>query len=70
MMKHADLTSQKLFRLIKNKEVQWAGNARLRIYGKLNCWSGKRMKKENRVFFKTKGEAINDGFRPCGHCLK
>jgi len=36
----------------------------------LNCKSGKRMKKENRVFFSTENEAIKSNFRPCGHCMK
>ncbi|MBC7893272.1 MAG: metal-binding protein [Sphingobacteriaceae bacterium] len=45
------------------------GNRRLRIYGRLNYASGKRMKPENRVFFKNETEAIAQGYRPCGHCL-
>ena len=47
-----------------------AGNLSLKIYGTLSCKSGKRMKKENRVFFKNEAEAIELGFRPCGHCLR
>jgi methylphosphotriester-DNA--protein-cysteine methyltransferase len=47
-----------------------AGNARLKIYGLLKCPSGKRMKLENRVFFKTETEALQSGFRPCGHCMR
>ncbi|MEQ9298958.1 MAG: Ada metal-binding domain-containing protein [Cyclobacteriaceae bacterium] len=43
---------------------------RLRIFGKLNCQSGKRMKRNNRVFFQGQEEAIAAGFRPCGHCMK
>jgi len=27
------------------------------------------MKKENRVFFSSEQEAINNGYRPCGHCM-
>jgi methylphosphotriester-DNA--protein-cysteine methyltransferase len=27
------------------------------------------MKTENRVFFSSEEEAINSGYRPCGHCL-
>jgi len=51
-------------------EVAWAGNIPGKIYGKLHCTSGKRMLKENRIFFKTEGEALRSGFRPCGHCLR
>ncbi len=28
------------------------------------------MKRENRVFFSSEKEAIANGFRPCGHCMK
>ena len=28
------------------------------------------MKPENRVFFKTEKEALENGYRPCGQCLK
>jgi methylphosphotriester-DNA--protein-cysteine methyltransferase len=59
-----------MFRLIRKGEIPFAGNLKLKIYGKLNCRSGKRMKKENRVFFASEKEAIASGFRPCGHCLK
>jgi methylphosphotriester-DNA--protein-cysteine methyltransferase len=47
-----------------------AGNAKLKIYGKLNCTSGKRMKAANRIFFKNEEEALQTGFRPCGNCMK
>ncbi|WP_235528591.1 Ada metal-binding domain-containing protein [Pedobacter sp. Leaf194] len=55
---------------VKNKKICFAGNRRLKIYGNLNCKSGKRMKMENRVFFATESDAIAHGFRPCGNCLK
>nr|WP_317126867.1 Ada metal-binding domain-containing protein [Chryseobacterium bernardetii] len=28
------------------------------------------MKKENRVFFTDESEALQNGYRPCGHCMK
>ncbi len=28
------------------------------------------MKRENRVFFSSEVEANNQGYRPCGHCMK
>ncbi|MCZ4221896.1 Ada metal-binding domain-containing protein [Pedobacter rhodius] len=70
MIKHAELSSVLIKIGIKNKEIYFAGNSRLKIYGKLNCKSGKRMKKENRVFFKSEKDAFEHGFRPCGHCLR
>jgi len=69
MLKHKEI-NQSLFRRIRNREILFAGNAKLKIYGTLSCHSGKRMKKENRVFFKSEEEAISLGFRPCGNCMK
>jgi hypothetical protein len=36
---------------IKYQEIRFGGNKKLKIYGLLNCKSGKRMKREKRVFF-------------------
>ena len=69
MISHQDLTSRDLFNQLKNKSIAFVGNRKLKIYGQLNCSSGKRMSKQNRVFFKTEMEAMASGFRPCGHCL-
>lgn len=69
MYRHNELCKVELLQKIKDHSIQYAGNARLKIFGRLNCKSGKRMKKENRVFFKTETEAISSGFRPCGHCM-
>lgn len=65
-----DLDKKVLLQMIKDHSIQYAGNSRLKIFGRLNCNSGKRMKKENRVFFKTDTEAATMGFRPCGHCMR
>jgi len=70
MIYNHELSSAALFKKIKNKEIVFAGNKRLNIYGKLNCSSGKRMKKENRVFFSDEEEAIKNGYRACGRCMK
>ena len=56
--------------LIRTGEIKFAGNRLLKIYGLLSCTSGKRMNKENRVFFNSEKEAIEKGYRPCGHCLR
>lgn len=68
-MKHTEITDEELRKRIKQRDICFGGNLKLGIYGKLNCKSGKRMKKENRVFFGSEKEAIEQGFRPCGHCL-
>lgn len=70
MINHNDISSGILFRKIKNKQIALAGNKKLRIYGTLDCTSGKRMRKENRVFFSSEKEAVKNGYRPCGHCMK
>jgi len=38
------------------------------IFGRLNCTSGKRMKRENRVFFHNLEDAVEQGYRPCKKC--
>lgn len=69
MIKHLSIKSPQLKKLIRSAAITLAGNLRLKIYGTLKCASGKRMKKQNRVFFKNEAEAMESGFRPCGHCL-
>jgi hypothetical protein len=56
--------------LIRQKKIILGGNLKLKIYGSLKCSSGKRMLRENRVFFRSEEEAIANGFRPCGHCMR
>lgn len=56
--------------LINQEAIQLGGNANLKIYGTLNCKSGKRLKTKNRVFFANEAEAIEKGYRPCGHCMR
>ena len=70
MIRHSDVSSDWIRSQIKKRKICFAGNVKLKICGRLNCASGKRMKKENRVFFETLEEAFQLGFRPCGHCMK
>jgi methylphosphotriester-DNA--protein-cysteine methyltransferase len=69
MVVHQNINNSHLFNLLKNGSLTFAGNKKLKIYGTLRCKSGKKMKKENRVFFLNEEEAIAIGFRPCGHCM-
>lgn len=69
MFNQNNISNSKLFGLLKNRSITFAGNKKLKIYGTLRCKSGKRMKKGNRVFFLNEEEAIAIGFRPCGHCM-
>ncbi|WDZ51732.1 Ada metal-binding domain-containing protein [Acinetobacter vivianii] len=70
MWRHRELESSELHQKLKQHEILFAGNAQLKIYGRLTCGSGKRMLKSNRVFFVDEQEAIAQGYRPCGHCMK
>ena len=55
--------------IMKGRYAGWNGKRKdRRIFGRLDCASGMRMKKENRVFFHTWEAAIAAGFRPCKHC--
>jgi len=69
MIRHSEIENNELRSRIRQGTILFAGNTRLKIYGLLNCSSGKRMKKENRVFFSSTAEAIVNGYRPCGHCM-
>ena len=60
---------KKVGNLIRSGIITMGGYQKNKIYGLLNCASGKRMKVENRVFFKDASEARSNGYRPCGHCL-
>lgn len=63
-------TSRKLKTLIDAGELTYGGNRKLKIYGRLACSSGRRMKRENRVFFHDEADALSHGYRPCGHCMR
>ena len=55
--------------LVRSGAVTLGGNGPGRIYGRLDCRAGKRMKPANRIFFRDAAEADEAGFRPCGICL-
>jgi methylphosphotriester-DNA--protein-cysteine methyltransferase len=75
MINHCDIGHNETERKVKTRRliaegiIKMAGYRPGKIYGTLSCSSGKRMKLENRVFFHSEQEAINAGYRPCGHCL-
>jgi len=70
MWRHSELEPAELGQKLKQQEIRFAGNAQLKIYGRLTWASGKRMLKNNRVFFLNEDEAIAQGYRPCGHCMQ
>ncbi|MEB2774374.1 Ada metal-binding domain-containing protein [Algoriphagus sp. D3-2-R+10] len=70
MIEHRDIADKDLHYKIQRRLISFGGNRKLKIYGTLGCSSGKRLKRENRVFFFSEKEALQLGYRPCGHCLK
>lgn len=70
MILHTEIKDDDLRSQIRNGRVCYAGNSKLKIFGLLQCSSGKRMKRENRVFFSSEQEPRNKNYRPCGHCMK
>jgi methylphosphotriester-DNA--protein-cysteine methyltransferase len=69
MMRHTDISDADVRSLIRKNKINFGGNIKLKIYGGLHCASGKRLKTGNRIFFTTESEAMQSGFRPCGHCM-
>ncbi|MDR2282858.1 MAG: metal-binding protein [Sphingobacterium sp.] len=70
MIRHHEIPDRELRAKIRKGKLCWAGNMTLRIYGTLNCTSGKRMKRENRIFFASEQEALNANYRPCGRRMR
>jgi methylphosphotriester-DNA--protein-cysteine methyltransferase len=70
MLRHLAMADLDLRNKIRNREINFAGNSKLKIYGTLRCKSGKRMKRENRVFFMDADDATDNNYRPCGNCMK
>jgi len=65
----------KLYKVLKDgktiksrKKGKYAGWRPGKIFGRLDCKSGMRMKRENRVFFLTWQDAVDAGYRPCKNC--
>ncbi|MBI4141711.1 metal-binding protein [Candidatus Woesearchaeota archaeon] len=65
-----------LYKILKHGKIvesciagRYAGHRPRKIFGCLDCKSGLRMKKENRVFFHSLEDAVREGYRPCKHCL-
>lgn len=70
MIRHSDVEDRMVRKMIRSGEIKLAGNSTLYIYGTLRCKSGKKLKRMNRVFFHNLSDAISNGYRPCGHCMR
>jgi methylphosphotriester-DNA--protein-cysteine methyltransferase len=65
----------KFFKILKGGKIieseipgEYGGYRPGKIFGKLDCKAGMRMKKENRVFFHNLEDAVSQGYRPCKNC--
>ena len=70
MIRHNSIDDSEVLKAVKSGLIRYGGNRKQKIYGTLTCKSGKRMKRQNRVFFGNRKDAINNGYRPCGNCMK
>lgn len=69
-------TTHKLYRLLRSGKTmmsetpgEYAGWRGGKIFGRLDCQSGKRLiQPKNRVFFATLEDAVREGYRPCQRC--
>ena len=69
MIRHDHIDGAALHRMIWDGRLTFAGNRRLKIFGRLDCRAGRRLARANRVFFTSRSEAERSGYRPCARCL-
>ena len=76
MILHTEnLTVRNIAELKISGEVSMGGHRKYKIYGHLNCpnaakWVAKGYYVKQRVLFTNESEAIENGYRPCGCCMK
>ncbi|MDD5251143.1 MAG: Ada metal-binding domain-containing protein [Patescibacteria group bacterium] len=54
--------------VISDQPGRYAGCVTTKVFGRLTCRVGMRMKPENRVFFHAWADAVACGYRPCRSC--
>ena len=64
---HIDLSEERVSQGLISGEFRFTGHRQSRIYCRPDCHAGQRMLRRNRVFFSSESEALERGFRPCGH---
>lgn len=70
MVRHDAIDAAALRARLRDSSLTLAGNRRLKIYGRLDCPAGRRMKRSSRVFFTDRTAAEDAGYRPCGRCCR
>jgi methylphosphotriester-DNA--protein-cysteine methyltransferase len=70
MIHHSAISDNDVRKWIRAHRISLAGNCKLKIFGLLSCHSGKRMRRSSRVFFESAAEAMENSYRPCGHCMR
>ena len=70
MIRHDAIDEVSLRRMIRDGRLTFAGNRRLKIFGRLDCRAGRRLARWNRVFFGSHSEAEGLAYRPCVRCLR
>lgn len=50
------------------KATAYIGNSNSHIFHNPSCSSANTMKEENKIFFKSREEAVNGGYTPCKRC--
>ena len=53
---------------ITDLSTAYIGNANSHIFHNSDCSSANTMKEENKIFFKSREEAVNGGYTPCKRC--
>ena len=69
------MSLEKVYKILKDGVIvkstvpgRYAGWKPGKIFGRLDCKSGLKMKKVNRVFFMSWEDAVAAGYRPCKKC--
>lgn len=62
MLFHNQLTDRQVRQFIRQGQIVFGGHRKLKIYGTLRCGSGRRMKRDNRVFFQSQHKHWTQGF--------
>ena len=72
--KTAHLTKRQIAVLRSQGLIAFGGHRKNKIYGTLDCkgakrWIAKGHYINQRVFFESESEAIEEGYRPCAQCM-